>query len=76
MSKPNSKWEPILFSLILSGLMSFMVSGLTIFRTTGLIDGFMMNWIGAWVFAWAIAFPTILVVAPIARRIVARVFRG
>ena len=67
-----SRFAPILFGFILSGLMSLMVSGLSTFRALGLVDGFAGVWLGNWAVSWAIAFPVVLVVAPITRRIVAR----
>jgi uncharacterized membrane protein len=65
-----SKYAPMLFGLILSGLMSFMVSGIATFRATGLVSNFMGLWISAWLTAWLFAFPVVLVVAPLARRAV------
>jgi Protein of unknown function (DUF2798) len=64
------KYEPVLFGLVLSGLMSFLVSGISTLRATGLVDGFMHLWISAWLMAWLVAFPTVLVVAPVAKRLV------
>lgn len=65
-----SRFAPILFGFILSALMSFLVSGIATFRHAGLVDGFFGMWISAWLPSWLIAFPVVLVVAPIARRIV------
>lgn len=65
-----SRFAPILFGFILSALMSFLVSGIATFRNAGLVDGFFDIWIGAWLPSWLIAFPVVLVVAPIARRLV------
>jgi hypothetical protein len=67
-----AKYAPILFGLILSGLMSLIVSGLSTLRAVGLGEGFPALWLGNWAVSWAIAFPTVLVVAPLTRRIVAR----
>jgi Protein of unknown function (DUF2798) len=67
-----ARFAPILFGLILSGLMSLIVSGLSTFRALGLIEGFPMIWAGNWAVSWSIAFPTVLVVAPITRRIVGK----
>jgi hypothetical protein len=68
-----ARYAPVLFGLILSGLMSLMVSGIATFRAVGMVEGFLPLWIvGAWLPSWAIAFPAVLVVAPITRRIVAR----
>ena len=67
-----AKYASILFGLILSGLMSLIVSGLSTFRAVGMGEGFPALWLGNWAVSWAIAFPTVLVVAPLTRRIVAR----
>jgi hypothetical protein len=64
------KFAPALFGLILSGLMSLLVSGISSWRTVGLGDGFAGLWIGAWLTAWLVAFPVVLVVAPLTRRAV------
>ena len=39
-------------------------------RNAGLADGFATLWVHAWLPSWAIAFPVVLVVAPLARRLV------
>jgi hypothetical protein len=65
-----SRFRPVLFGFILSALMSFLVSGISTFRNTGLVDGFLGLWVGAWLPSWLIAFPMVLVIAPVARRIV------
>lgn len=67
-----ARFAPILFGLILSGLMSCIVSGIATLRALGPAPEFFGSWMGSWVVAWAIAFPTVLVVAPLTRRIVAR----
>jgi hypothetical protein len=66
------KFAPVLFGFILSGLMSFVVSGVATMRAAGPVPGFMGLWIGAWLTSWLIAFPIVLVVAPLARRAVDR----
>jgi hypothetical protein len=65
-----ARYAPILFGFILSALMSFLVSGIATFRNAGLVDGFFNTWISAWLPSWLIASPDVLVVAPIARRLV------
>lgn len=64
------KFAPALFGLILSGLMSFLVSGISTYRAAGLGDHFVAVWMGAWLTAWLVAFPVVLVVAPLTRRLV------
>ena len=66
------KYAPTLFGLILSGLMSFLVSGIATFRAAGPVAGFVGLWTSAWITAWLFAFPVVLLVAPRARRAVER----
>ncbi len=70
-----ARYSHILFGFILSGLMSFIVSGIATLRAFGAIDGFGGLWISAWMPGWLVAFPTVLLVAPLTRRIVARLVR-
>jgi hypothetical protein len=65
------KLAPALFGLILSGLMSLLVAGISTYRALGFGETFAGIWLGAWLTAWAVAFPVVLVMAPLARRAVA-----
>jgi Protein of unknown function (DUF2798) len=64
------KFAPALFGLILSGLMSLLVAGISTYRAVGLGEDFVGLWASAWLTAWLIAFPVVLVVAPLTRRLV------
>lgn len=64
------KYGPVLFSLLLSGMMSLLVSGIATLRAAGLVDGLLDLWMSAWVTAWLIAFPTVMLVAPFTQKIV------
>jgi hypothetical protein len=66
------KYAPLLFGLILSGLMSLLVSGISMVRTIGWAHGFVGAWASAWLTAWLFAFPVVLLIAPLARSAVAR----
>ncbi len=66
------RFAPLLFGLILSGLMSLLVSGISMLRATGLVHDFLSLWTGAWLTAWLFAFPVVLLIAPLARAAVAR----
>lgn len=66
------RYAPLLFVLILSGLMSWVVSGISALRTAGPVPGFLGLWAGAWLTAWAFAFPIALLATPLARRAVDR----
>ena len=60
----------IAFSVLLTCLMTFMVSGVSTVRALGFsIDAgaFFSSWLQAWLFSWAVAAPMIYVLAPWAR---------
>lgn len=61
---------PVLFGFVLSAFMSLVVSGIATLRSVGLSDHFPWLWVSAWLTSWVIAFPVVLVVAPVARRLV------
>jgi hypothetical protein len=65
----------VLFGFVLSGLMSLLVTGVATARNYGLADNFVRLWMDAWLPSWLIAFPVVLVVAPIARRLVGLVVK-
>ncbi|MDI1273610.1 DUF2798 domain-containing protein [Polaromonas sp.] len=64
------KFEPVLFGFFLSGLMSLLVAGIATLRAAGMGPGFLSLWAGSWLTAWLFAFPAVLLVSPVARRIV------
>lgn len=64
------KYGPQLFSLLLSGLMSLLVSGISTFHVTGTVSNFANLWGSAWLTAWLFAFPAVLLVTPLARKAV------
>lgn len=64
------KYGPVLFSLLLSGLMSLLVSGIATLRAAGLAEGILGLWMTAWLTAWLIACPTVMLVAPFTQKIV------
>jgi hypothetical protein len=67
-----ARFAPILFGFVLSGLMSLIVSGISTGRALGFSSALPATWAGNWALSWLVAFPTVLVVAPIARKLVAR----
>lgn len=71
-----ARFVPVLFGFVLSAMMSFLVSGISTFRTAGLADQFIVLWFSAWLPSWLIAFPVVLVVAPATRRIVSGMVRA
>ncbi len=50
---------------LMSGLMSFVISVLNL----GLVDGLLLIWLKAWGSAFLVAFPAILLITPLVRRL-------
>ncbi len=70
------KYAHALFGLILSSMMSLLVSGITTLRAVGVTPHFLSLWSTAWVAAWFVAFPVVLVLAPLTRRLVNSLIRN
>jgi len=68
-----ARFAHVVFGLILTGVMTFIVSGIATVRVLDAATPLMGAWLSAWIYSWAVAFPTVLVVAPLTRRIVARI---
>ena len=68
-----SRAAPILFAFIVSGLMSCVVSGVSTFSAILEMANFFEAWMVAWGKSWAVAFPTILIVVPLARKLVTKI---
>lgn len=66
---------PVLIALVVSGGMSFLVSGLATWRALGIIEGFFGTWMGSWAYAWLVAFPALLVLRPIVTKAVMAMVR-
>ena len=67
-----ARYGPVLFSLLLSGMMSLLVSGVATWRALPTHQAFLASWMGAWLSGWMFAFPAVMVAAPLARKAVAR----
>lgn len=46
----------LLFPLVLSCMMSFLISGITTLKAVGFIEHFFAMWMSAWIVAWMFAF--------------------
>lgn len=66
------KYAPLLSAIFLSGLMSFLLSGVAIVRVAGLGPSIVSPWLDAWWHAWLVAFPAVIILVPLVRRAVER----
>jgi|AZIC01.1.fsa_nt_gi uncharacterized membrane protein YjjB (DUF3815 family) len=56
-------------SLLMSGIMSFVISVFNV----GLVSSIISIWLKAWSFAFVVAFPTIVMVSPVVHKLVSLV---
>lgn len=68
--KLPARYHRFVMPLVLATLMSLIVSGIATIKTIGLAPGFAGEWAGAWIASLVVAYPTLLLVLPIVRRIV------
>jgi hypothetical protein len=64
------RYAAFVMPLVLSILMSLIVSGVSTLKSLGIGAAFLSTWPVAWFLSWLVAFPTLLVVLPLVRRIV------
>lgn len=71
--KIPARYSHVLFGGLLSVIMVTIISGTVLLISRGFGEGFFRDWLKGFATAWPVAFPTVLVVAPFVRRVVARV---
>lgn len=67
-----ARHAPILFGALLSAIMVGLVSAFVLAINHGIDAGFPALWLRSCITTWLIAFPTVTLVAPWVRRVVAR----
>ncbi len=70
MKKLPARYYPFALPLCLSFVMSGIISFVATLRAVGFVVEAFDAWLHAWPISWAIAFPTVMVVLPLTRRIV------
>ena len=66
------RFAPIVFGALLSAIMVAIVSAFVLASATGIGPGFTTQWLKSCATTWPVAFPTVTIVAPWVRRLVAR----
>ena len=64
------KYTGLLFAFVMPLLMACLMSGVLTAVFAGFDNQFFANWFNDFVHAWPIAFPAILVITPLVRKIV------
>jgi Protein of unknown function (DUF2798) len=68
----NAKHSNLLFAFFMSVLMALLMSGVLTAIHLGFTPDFIGQWLHSFVLAWPIAFPSILLIAPVVRKIVVK----
>lgn len=68
--------QRLVFTFIMSGMLSFLMSLFITFVNLGPRPDFFEHWIKAYSLAWPAAFVCALLVSPFAQRITQRIFRA
>ena len=71
--KLPARYASVVMPLVLSLLMTFVVSAISTLKSLGPTQAFLATWPVAWGLSWLVAFPTLLLLLPMVRRIVALV---
>jgi hypothetical protein len=69
MPKLPAKYNNIIMPLLLSTLMTMLVSFISTVKIMGITPHFFSIWLSSWGVSWVIAFPTLLVLLPIVKKI-------
>lgn len=70
MKRLPPRYNAIAVPLLLSLMMTCIVSGIATVNSIGFADGFFGKWMQAWGLSWIVAFPIMMFVLPVVRRIV------
>ena len=65
-----ARYATVVMPFFLSVLMTFVVSGISILKALGPTAAFIQTWPVSWTLSWVVAFPTLLLVLPVVRRLV------
>ena len=66
-----ARLAPLAFGALLSAIMVAIVSAFVLATSRGLHAGFAADWLRSCLMTWPVAFPTVTLVAPWVRRVVA-----
>lgn len=62
-----------LMPLVISFFMTCIVSAVSVIKAQGLNAAFWHDWPGAWAFSWLVAFPCLLVILPMTRKLLSHI---
>ncbi|MBC3881984.1 DUF2798 domain-containing protein [Undibacterium sp. LX40W] len=71
----KEKKQQLLFAALMSMFMAFCMSGILTALNTGIDAGYFGRWSKAFLAAWICAFPLVVIFAPLARKLVAKIIQ-
>jgi hypothetical protein len=69
LSLLHTRYSAVVMPFFLSIIMTCVISLVSTLRSAGLAPGFLPLWLGSWALSWVIAFPTLLLVLPVVRKL-------
>lgn len=73
LPKLPARYGALVMPLLLSIFMTCVVSFISTLRSIGLAPDLLRTWLGAWGLSWVVAFPVLLLVLPVVRRLTAAI---
>jgi hypothetical protein len=70
MEKLPARFAGVLVPFVLTCLMTCIVAGISTVAVLGWTSDFLGPWMRAWLMSWGVAFPIMILMLPVARRIV------
>jgi len=71
LPKLPARYASLVLPFFLTCVMTCVVSGISTLRVAGIGPGVLGTWLVSWVMSWAVAYPTMLLVLPTVKRVVA-----
>ena len=73
MSKLPASYAKWVMPFLLSLFMTCIVSLISTMHTVGPVGGFVGIWMSAWAWSWVFAFPVLLLILPVVRKLTAAI---
>jgi hypothetical protein len=71
----HPKYQSVVFAFFMALLMSCLMSLVITVHNIGLVPNILYIWLDAWAFAFVVAFPAVMLVAPVVRKLVVKLIR-
>jgi Protein of unknown function (DUF2798) len=70
MQKLPARYHWLVLPMVMTAIMTCVISGISIARLRGIGDGFVEAWLPSWGLSWIVAFPVLIAIMPVVRRVV------